>query len=47
MPSRLEIDETEALGVTKPPIKWVSGSFGWGYSDRGLKPTTDLHLVPR
>jgi len=27
--------------------KWVLEAFPWGWSDRGVKLTTHLHLVPR
>jgi hypothetical protein len=32
---------------TQPPIQWVTGFFPPVYSGRGVKLTTDLHLVPR
>jgi hypothetical protein len=36
-----------ALGSTQPPIQWISWALSPGYSDRGVKLTTPLHLVPR
>jgi hypothetical protein len=36
-----------ALWPTQPPIQWVRGAFSWGLSDRSVKLTTHLHLVPR
>jgi hypothetical protein len=31
-----------ALGLIKPPIKWVTGALS-----QGVKLTTHLHLVPK
>jgi len=36
-----------ALGPTQPPIQWVPGILSRGYSGRGVKLTTHLHLVLR
>jgi hypothetical protein len=35
------------VGLTWIPIQWVTGVLSWGYSGRGVKLTTHLHLVPR
>jgi hypothetical protein len=35
------------LGPTQPPIQWVPRALPWGQRDRGVKLTTQLHLVPR
>jgi len=29
------------------PSQWIKGAFPCGYSGRGVKMTTHLHLVPR
>jgi hypothetical protein len=36
-----------ALGPTQPPIQWVHGFLSRGSSDRGVKLTTHLRVVPR
>jgi hypothetical protein len=34
-------------GTPQPPIQWVPGALSLGYSGRGMKLTTHIHLVPR
>jgi hypothetical protein len=36
-----------ALGPTQPTIQWIAGDFTPGWSGRGFKLTTHLHLLPR
>jgi hypothetical protein len=38
---------TPALGSTQRPMQWVPALFPRGWSGRGVKFTTHLHLVPR
>jgi len=34
------------LDPTQPPIQWVPGTLSLVYSGRGVKVTTNMHLVP-
>ena len=36
----------KALGLTQPPIKWVSGLFPGGKASRGVALTTHPNLAP-
>jgi hypothetical protein len=36
-----------ALGSTHPPIQWFRGAISMGQSCRGMKLSTNIHLVPR
>jgi hypothetical protein len=36
-----------ALGLNQPPLQWAVEAFSLGLSDRDVKLTTRLHLMPR